>query len=194
MKKVPSELGVNESLAIPLVRAPFSPPNTNTNSSTSTSTSTSSVKMGHLSTSERVCSKTPMPSTGDSSPPPLLARRAKLSSDAAAAQARRSEDSSPESLPRAKPTTKPTPSPVAAADRHVPNDLVNYIPKDKINMEEYTRNFKGDNVLGWQFKAPLKWDKVIQISLLHIVAVICFFSYPLRQLRLDSTIWCKYNL
>lgn len=183
VKKVPSELGVNKSLALPLVRAPFSP------------TSCTSVKMGHLSTSERVCSKTPMPSTGDSSPPPLLARRAKLSSDAAAAaQARRSEDSSPESLPRAKPTTKRMPSPVAAAERNIPNYLVNYIPKDKINMEEYTRNFKGDNVLGWQFKAPLKWDKVIQISLLHIVAVVCLLSYPLKQLRLESTIWCKYNI
>lgn len=150
--------------------------------------------MGHLSTSERVCSKTPMPSTGDGSPPPLLARRAKLSSETA--QARRGEDSSPEaSLPRH--ASKPTPTAVAAAavpaaSRHIPNYLVNYIPKDQINMEEYTRNFKGDNVLGWQFKAPLKWDKVIQISLLHIVAVICLITYPLHELRLDSTIWCKY--
>ncbi|KAH8409748.1 hypothetical protein KR222_003683 [Zaprionus bogoriensis] len=147
--------------------------------------------MGHLSTSERVCSTTPMPSSGDASPPPLLARRAKLSSDLA--QARRGEDSSPESLPRAKQQQqqqlKPNGVTAPAAAQRIPEYLVNYLPKDQINMEEYTRNFKGDNVLGWQFKAPLKWDKVIQISLLHLAAVVCLFTYPLKELRFDSTLW-----
>ncbi|EDW59212.1 acyl-CoA Delta(11) desaturase [Drosophila virilis] len=148
--------------------------------------------MGHLSTSERVCSTTPMPSTGEGSPP-LMTRRAKLSSEV---QARRGEDSSPESAPRPKQQPQQQqqqqqPMSVGAppSPRNIPKHLINHIPKDQINMEEYTRNFKGDNILGWQFKAPLKWDKVIQISLLHIVAVICFITYPLNELRLSSTLW-----
>lgn len=145
--------------------------------------------MGHLSTSERVCSTTPMASTGEGSPP-LLARRAKLSSEA---QARRSEDSSPESMPRGKQQQpQPVPLSASAAPRNIPKDLIDHIPKDQINMEEYTRNFKGDNILGWQLNAPLKWDKVIQISLLHLVAFFCLVTYPLNELRFYSLIWCKY--
>lgn len=155
--------------------------------------------MGHLSTSERVCSTTPMASTGEGSPP-LLARRAKLSSEA---QARRSEDSSPESMPRSK-QQQPQPQqqqqqqqksvPLSAepAARNIPKHLIDYIPKDQINMEEYVRNFKGDNVLGWQFNAPLKWDKVIQITLLHLVAVFCLITYPVQDLRLYTVLWGKY--
>ncbi|ALC47547.1 CG9747, partial [Drosophila busckii] len=146
--------------------------------------------MGHLSTQERVCSTTPVvPSSVDGSPP-LLTRRAKLSSDS---QARRSEDSSPEQQPRSKPLHKTfAPHSTTAPTKIVPKYLENYVPKDQINMDEYTRNFKGDNILGWQFKAPLKWDKVIQISLLHIVALVCLVTYPLQELRLYTTIWAFF--
>ncbi|KAL7728091.1 hypothetical protein ACLKA6_002237 [Drosophila palustris] len=147
--------------------------------------------MGHLSTSERVCSTTPLASTGDGSPP-LMTRRAKISSEA---QARRGEDSSPESMPRAKPQPPalqknnimaPPPS------RNIPKHLIDHIPKDQIDMEKYTRNFKGDNVLGWQFNAPLKWGKVIQISLLHLVAAVCLVTYPLTHLNPFTVLWALF--
>ncbi|XP_034488366.1 acyl-CoA Delta(11) desaturase [Drosophila innubila] len=143
--------------------------------------------MGHLATSERVCSTTPVSSTGDGSPP-LMTRRAKLSSES---QARRGEDSSPESMPRAKQQPPPVQNNIMGppASRNIPQHLVDYIPKDQIDMEKYTRNFKGDNILGWQFNAPLKWDKVIQISLLHIAAGICLITYPLVELRLPTVLF-----
>ncbi|XP_017873845.1 PREDICTED: acyl-CoA Delta(11) desaturase [Drosophila arizonae] len=154
--------------------------------------------MGHLSTSERVCSTTPMASTGEGSPP-LLARRAKLSSEA---QARRSEDSSPESMPRGKQQQpqqqqqqqqqKSVPLSAEPAVRNIPKHLIDYIPKDQINMEEYVRNFKGDNILGWRFNAPLKWDKVIQISLLHLVALFCLVTYPIHELRVYTVLWALF--
>lgn len=143
--------------------------------------------MGHLSTSERVCSKTPIP--GDASPPPLLARRAKLANGDAQQQVRRGEDSSPELPPRGKhalPQKEDTPKKV------VPQSIVNHVPKDQIDLEEYKRTFIGDNVLGWQFEAPLKWDKVIQISLLHLVAVVVLLTYPLHRLNWYSVAWGKY--
>ncbi|KAH8359576.1 hypothetical protein KR093_007603 [Drosophila rubida] len=150
--------------------------------------------MGHLTAAERVCNTSPMPSTGSDGSPPLVARRAKLSSSSES-QARRSEDSSPESMPRPKllasaAAKKPILAPPAPRD--IPTHLVNYIPKDQINMEKYTNNFKGDKVLGWQFNAPLKWDKVIQISLLHFVAVVCLFTYPLERLKVLTVIWSLF--
>ncbi|XP_051862801.1 protein suppressor of variegation 3-7-like [Drosophila albomicans] len=156
--------------------------------------------MGHLTAPERVCNTTPMPSTGDSSPS-HVARRAKLSANSSGSesQGRRSEDSSPESMPRPKQqqtllashaASKPIMAP--PAPRNIPNHLIEYIPKDKIDMEKYTRNFKGDNILGWQFKAPLKWDKVIQISLLHFVALFYLLTYPLARLRAITVIWSLF--
>jgi len=144
--------------------------------------------MGHLSTSERVCSKTPAIS-GDSSPP-LLARRSKLPNGDAQQQVRRGEDSSPELPPRGKLQLPQKREELPRAV--IPQEIADHVPKDAINLEEYTRTFVGDRVLGWQFQAPLKWDKVIQISLLHIVAGICLLTYPLRNLNLYTTIWCKY--
>ncbi|XP_037956473.1 acyl-CoA Delta(11) desaturase [Teleopsis dalmanni] len=61
------------------------------------------------------------------------------------------------------------------------------------NLDEYTRSFKGDTALGVNFKAPLKWDKVIQISLLHIVAVICIFLYPMEKLNLYTVVWAFFT-
>ncbi|XP_017142525.1 acyl-CoA Delta(11) desaturase isoform X1 [Drosophila miranda] len=142
--------------------------------------------MGHLSTSERVCSKTPIPSSGEGSPP-LLARRSKLSGDSN--QGRRGEDSSPELPPRGKLPLPKSLSSMKSAVSAVPEDLVDHVPKDQIDLEVYTRNFQGDKVLGYQFQAPLKWDKVIQISLLHIVAVVCLLTYPLRDLNPYTTLW-----
>ncbi|XP_036675336.3 acyl-CoA Delta(11) desaturase [Drosophila suzukii] len=141
--------------------------------------------MGHLSTSERVCSKTPAIS-GDSSPP-LLARRSKLPNGDAQQQVRRGEDSSPELPPRGKLQLPQKREELPRA--LIPQEIADHVPKDAINLEEYTRTFVGDRVLGWQFQAPLKWDKVIQISLLHIVAGICLLTYPLRNLNLYTTIW-----
>ncbi|EDV44111.1 uncharacterized protein Dana_GF16194 [Drosophila ananassae] len=143
--------------------------------------------MGHLSTSERVCSKTPIP--GDASPPPLLARRAKLANGDAQQQVRRGEDSSPELPPRGKLSL---PQKEDTAKKVVPQSIVNHVPKDQINLEEYKRTFIGDNVLGWQFEAPLKWDKVIQISLLHIVAVGVLLTYPLHRLNWYSVFWAFF--
>ncbi|KAH8246956.1 hypothetical protein KR032_005052 [Drosophila birchii] len=142
--------------------------------------------MGHLSTSERVCSKTPAIS-GDASPPPLLARRSKLQANGDAQQVRRGEDSSPELPPRHK--FAPPRQDSQSSRGVIPKDIVDHVPKDQINLQEYTRTFVGDRVLGIQFKAPLKWDKVIQISLLHLAAVVFLLSYPLHELNLYTTIW-----
>lgn len=67
-----------------------------------------------------------------------------------------------------------------------------YVPQDKTNLEKYTENFKGDKVLGIQFKAPLKWDKVIQITMLHLVFLYSFFVYPLRKLNIWTNIFGKW--
>lgn len=67
-----------------------------------------------------------------------------------------------------------------------------YVPQDKTNIDEYTENFKGDNVFGIQFKAPLKWDKVIQISSLHIVFLYAFAVYPLERLNIWTTLFGKF--
>lgn len=67
-----------------------------------------------------------------------------------------------------------------------------YVPQDKTNLDKYTENFKGDNVLGIQFKAPLKWDKVIQISLLHLVFIYAFAVYPLERLNIWTTLFGKW--
>ncbi|EDW84429.1 uncharacterized protein Dwil_GK13143 [Drosophila willistoni] len=154
--------------------------------------------MGHLSTTERVCTTTPMPSTGEGSPTSSLTRRAKMANSEA--QNRRGEDSSPESpVTRSKisstklsnsSTTKPTTSTTTKLEKfEMPKDLVAHVPKDKINLDDYIRTFKGDKVLGYQFDAPLKWDKVIQISLLHIVAVVTLLLYPLERLNICATIF-----
>lgn len=67
-----------------------------------------------------------------------------------------------------------------------------YVPQDKTNLEKYTDNFKGDNVMGIQFKAPLKWDKIIQISLLHLVFIYAFAVYPLERLNIWTTLFGKW--
>lgn len=67
-----------------------------------------------------------------------------------------------------------------------------YEPVYHVNLEEYTRTFKGDKVFGVEFKAPLKWDKVIQIFLVHIVCILCFIVFPLEKLRLYTTLWGKW--
>ncbi|EDW53492.1 GM12172 [Drosophila sechellia] len=141
--------------------------------------------MGHLSTSERVCSKTPA-NAADSSPS-LVARRSKFPNGDAQQQVRRGEDSSPELPPRGKLLLPPKREELPRSV--VPKEIASHVPKDAIDLEEYTRTFVGDRVLGWQFQAPLKWDKVIQISLLHIVAGICLLTYPLRELNPYTTIW-----
>lgn len=75
--------------------------------------------------------------------------------------------------------------------KSVPASLPPYVPQDKTNLEQYTESFKGDSVLGIKFKAPLKWDKVIQISLLHLVFIYAFTVYPLRKLNLWTTLFGK---
>lgn len=75
--------------------------------------------------------------------------------------------------------------------KSVPAGLPPYVPQDKTNLEQYTDNFKGDNVLGIEFKAPLKWDKVIQISLLHLVFLYAFIVYPLRKLNFWTILFGK---
>lgn len=60
-----------------------------------------------------------------------------------------------------------------------------------LNLEEYTKNFKGDKVFGWQFKAPLKWDKVIMIFSFYIIAVSLLFIFPLSKVRVLSVLWGK---
>ena len=62
-----------------------------------------------------------------------------------------------------------------------------------IDLEEYTRNFKGTKVFGWQFKAPLKWSKLIQISLLHFVCVLCIVFYPLHKLNFYTLLWTLFT-
>lgn len=67
-----------------------------------------------------------------------------------------------------------------------------YEPVYHVNLEEYTRTFKGDKVFGVEFKAPLKWDKVIQIFLVHIVCLLCLIFFPVQKLKLYSTIWAFF--
>lgn len=66
-----------------------------------------------------------------------------------------------------------------------------YEPAYNVNLEEYICNFKGDKVFGIEFKAPLKWDKVIQIFLVHIVSIVCLFCFPLQKLNIYTVIWGK---
>ncbi|KAH8278772.1 hypothetical protein KR018_009297 [Drosophila ironensis] len=141
--------------------------------------------MGHLSISERVCSKTPIPSNG--SPPSLLARRSKQTNGDAQ---RRGEDSSPELPARGK---IQLPQKDEVTKKVVPASIEKYVPKDQIDLERYTRTFVGDKVLGYQFNAPLKWDKVIQISLLHFAAFVALVTYPLHRLNWYATIWSFFT-
>lgn len=67
-----------------------------------------------------------------------------------------------------------------------------YEPVYHINLEEYTQSFKGDKVFGIEFKAPLKWDKVIQIFLVHIACIVCLFTYPVERLSLYTTLWAFF--
>uniref|UniRef100_A0A1B0GE34 Fatty acid desaturase domain-containing protein n=1 Tax=Glossina morsitans morsitans TaxID=37546 RepID=A0A1B0GE34_GLOMM len=66
---------------------------------------------------------------------------------------------------------------------------VNYKTNYHTNLEEYTRNFKGDSVLGIQFKAPLKWDKIIMIFSFYFLSVFYLITYPLNKLRLPTILW-----
>ncbi|XP_011178184.1 acyl-CoA Delta-9 desaturase [Zeugodacus cucurbitae] len=67
-----------------------------------------------------------------------------------------------------------------------------YEPVYNVNLEEYTRTFKGDTVFGVEFKAPLKWDKVIQIFLVHIVSIVCLICFPLQKLNIYTTLWAFF--
>uniref|UniRef100_A0A1B0B1J7 Uncharacterized protein n=1 Tax=Glossina palpalis gambiensis TaxID=67801 RepID=A0A1B0B1J7_9MUSC len=69
------------------------------------------------------------------------------------------------------------------------NSNVNYKTKYHTNLEEYTRNFKGDSVLGIQFKAPLKWDKIIMIFSFYLLSIFYLITYPLNKLRLPTILW-----
>lgn len=50
--------------------------------------------------------------------------------------------------------------------------------------------FIGPKILGVQFLAPLKWDKIIMISLLHFTFLYGGLQYSFRK-RILGTLWCK---
>ncbi|XP_030371258.1 acyl-CoA Delta(11) desaturase [Scaptodrosophila lebanonensis] len=128
--------------------------------------------MGHLSTTEHVCNTAPTPSTGEGSPS-MLSRRSKL------------KDMSPEL------SNGQAANPAAVVTEQ--KEYEKHIPRNMINLEEYKRSFRGDNILGWKFNAPLKWDKVIQISLLHFICVGCLLTYPLHRLNWNTVLWSFFT-
>lgn len=81
---------------------------------------------------------------------------------------------------------------VVSEVKSVPASLPPYVPQDKTNLEKYTETFKGDTWMGIQFKAPLKWDKIIQISLLHLVFIYALAVYPLKKLTIWTTLFGKW--
>uniref|UniRef100_A0A1A9WN17 Fatty acid desaturase domain-containing protein n=1 Tax=Glossina brevipalpis TaxID=37001 RepID=A0A1A9WN17_9MUSC len=64
--------------------------------------------------------------------------------------------------------------------------------KYHINLEEYERNFKGDSILGIQFRAPLKWDKIILIFSFYILSIYCLITYPYSKIRLPTALWAFF--
>ncbi|TMW52736.1 hypothetical protein DOY81_002186 [Sarcophaga bullata] len=64
--------------------------------------------------------------------------------------------------------------------------------KYHVNLEEYTRNFKGGKVFGIQFKAPLKWHNIISIIAAHIICLVCLLTFPLSKLRLPTLLWAFF--
>lgn len=63
--------------------------------------------------------------------------------------------------------------------------------KYHVNLEEYARNFKGDELFGIKFKAPLKWHNVILIFAAHIFCLVCLVTFPLEKLRIPTVLWGK---
>lgn len=63
--------------------------------------------------------------------------------------------------------------------------------KHGLNLEEYTKNFKGDKVFGWQFRAPLKWGKIFMIFGFYITAIVLLFIFPLERVRVVQVLWGK---
>ncbi|XP_065371303.1 acyl-CoA Delta-9 desaturase [Calliphora vicina] len=127
--------------------------------------------MGHLSTSERVsttsCAETTQTTTN-------TALKQRLTNGKQAAT-------------NGFPTANGQPL-VSAADGEVKVIQNKY----NVNLEEYTRKFKGDNVLGIQFKAPLKWHNVILIFAAHIFFVVCLAMFPLEKLRIQTLLWAFF--
>ncbi|XP_061393631.1 uncharacterized protein LOC133329150 [Musca vetustissima] len=73
----------------------------------------------------------------------------------------------------------------------VDGEVKNIEQKHHVDLEEYTKNFKGDRVFGIQFKAPLKWGNIIMISLLHLFFVYAYVTFPLDKLRVPSVLFGK---
>ncbi|XP_067619751.1 acyl-CoA Delta-9 desaturase [Eurosta solidaginis] len=67
-----------------------------------------------------------------------------------------------------------------------------YEPVYHVDLEKYKTTFKGDKVFGIEFKAPLKWDKVIQIFLVHIVSLVCLITYPLDKINIYTILWAFF--
>lgn len=63
--------------------------------------------------------------------------------------------------------------------------------KHHVNLDEYTKNFKGDKIFGIQFKAPLKWGNIVLISLYHLYFVYAYLTYPILNVNWKSVIFGK---
>ncbi|XP_075149792.1 acyl-CoA Delta-9 desaturase [Haematobia irritans] len=61
--------------------------------------------------------------------------------------------------------------------------------KHHVDLEQYTKNFKGDTVFGIKFEAPLKWGNIFMISMLHLFFIYCYATYPLGKLKLFSVLY-----
>lgn len=129
--------------------------------------------MGHLSTSDRVSTTTTAAASSSSSPTALKQRLTNGKSTA-----------STNGFPSAN--GKPL---VSAADGEVKIIQNKY----HVDLEKYTREFKGDKVFGIQFKAPLKWHNVILIFAAHIFFLVCLAIYPLDKIRIPTVLWGKYG-
>lgn len=74
----------------------------------------------------------------------------------------------------------------------VDGEVKNIEQRHHVNLEEYTKNFKGDKVLGIQFEAPLKWGNITMITLLHLFFVYSYITFPLSRLNIYSVIFGKF--
>ncbi|KAM7363849.1 acyl-CoA Delta-9 desaturase isoform 1-T2 [Cochliomyia hominivorax] len=130
--------------------------------------------MGHLSTSDRV-STTSCAEANESTQTSNSALKQRLTNGKSSAAAK--------GFPSAN--GKPL---VSAEDGEVKVIQNKY----HVDLEKYTREFKGDNVFGIQFKAPLKWHNVILIFAAHIFFLVCLAIYPIDRIRIPTVLWAFF--
>ena len=72
-----------------------------------------------------------------------------------------------------------------------PKQKLYFDPVNKVDLENYTKTFKGDKVLGFSFDAPLKWHNIFAIFMVHAAFVVCACTYPVEKANIYTIIWGK---